>query len=344
MRTLTIRAFLLIILASVTFSSCNHSEPAEMVRSAKGDVTLGGAMSIAVSERVESVLPETMTNATSTEIGIHLHASLLSLDPYTLEIIPSVAESWSVTDDGLIYVFKLRRDVMFHDDACFAGGSRNVTSKDFVFSFEKLCAAGSEAFTSTFRNRVTGANEFHEGERSELEGVEAIDDFTLQVQLLKPDPSFLYVLAGPAAGVLSERAINEYGDACHVGAGPFRYVSNDASLVLARNSDYFEKDAFGNRMPYVDTLRFVAIASKQEQLDAFFGGDIDLVTGLHIDPLRYILDAHISDFTGTDPKYVMERESESIGVETYRVYRAGIRGLGNDFLGYRDYSRVQIEQ
>jgi oligopeptide transport system substrate-binding protein len=344
MHTYNFRALLLLILATVTFSACEKVDKAQNTRSAKGDVSLGGALNVAIPKSVTLLNPNELTDAISSEIGLHLHGCLVSLDPKTLEVIPSIAESWAVDENGTSYVFKLRKGVKFHKDECFGNSSRDVTAKDFVFSFQKLCASSSKAYETTFANRVQGAAEFHDGSTQTVAGIQAIDDFTLRVQLIKPDPSFLFVLAQPATGVVSETALAEYGDENVIGAGPFILASKKEDLILVRNPDYFHQDSYGNKFPYLDTLCFKMVATKEDQLQAFFEGQVDLVSGLYLDPVRSILETHMERFSGDDPMYIMERESESVGFETYSIYRSNLKGFGSNFMGYRDFLRVQVEQ
>ncbi|MCF8463323.1 MAG: hypothetical protein K9G41_00670 [Flavobacteriales bacterium] len=292
-----------------------------------------------------SFLPSQVSSATESEIGMHLHEGLLRQDAKTLEVTPGIAESWSVDETGTSYVFNLRRRASFHNDDCFENGSRAITAHDFVYSFKQLCSSGnSKAFASTFKNRVLGANEVNTGEAEELVGVKAIDDYTLSVQLTKADPSFLFVLAQPSTAVVSEKAIEKYGKESKVGAGPFTFFSSGEELVVVRNDEYYSEDAFGNKFPYVDTLIFKVIATREQQLDAFFNDEIDLVSSVYPDPVKQILEQHMADFSGKNPKYIMQRETETVGYESYSINKAGIKGFGNNFMGYRDFSRVQIEQ
>jgi ABC-type transport system substrate-binding protein len=276
---------------------------------------------------------------------LHLHEGLLKLDSKTLKVIPGLAQSWSVDNAGTSYVFTLRKGVKFHADKCFGNGSREITAHDFEYSFKQLCRADvGKAFETTFRNRVLGANEFHDGTAESIAGVTVIDDYTLKVELFKADPSFLFVLAQPSTAVISEKSVEQYGVKTTVGAGPFEFSSSEKKLVLVRNPEYYQKDAFGNRLPYADTLIFRTIATKEGQLNAFLEGEIDIVSGLYLDPVKQILEAHVADFSGQTPKYIMQRESESVGYESYSIYCADIKGFENNFMGYRDFLSVQIEQ
>jgi len=345
MRITNVSAILLIILSTVTFYSCEKVQSQLGQRTSKGGIELGGTLIVAISTDVKSYLPNQIADAVSSEVGLHLHEGLLKLNSKTLEVIPGLAKSWSVDNAGTSYVFTLRNGVKFHADECFGNGSREITAHDFEYSFRHLCSVeAGKAFETTFRNRILGANEFHDGTAETIAGVTVIDDYTLKVELFKADPSFLFVLAQPSTAVISKKAIEKYGDEARVGAGPFELNSSKNASVLVRNPAYYQRDAFDNRLPYIDTLVFKTIATKEEQLNAFLKGEIDIVSGLYLDPVKQVLEAHVVDFSGKAPKYVMQRESESISYESYSIYRANIVGFENNFMGYRDFLSVEIEQ
>lgn len=338
-------ALLLIIFISVTFYSCQQSDQRLPIRVGKGEVQVGGKLRVAELEKPLVLLPYEITSKIASRIGSQIHCGLLRFDPNTLELIPGIAESWSIDDLGTSYVFTLKKDAKFHADECFGKKSRAVTANDFLFTFQQLCKPdGGKAFDSTFKGRVKGALVFRNGESEMLEGVRVLDDYTLEIELEKPDPSFLFVLAQPATAVTSEKALAAYGSQNIIGAGPFRLISNQDELLLVRNTDYFMQDEFGNRLPYIDTLIVKHIAQREEQLAAFFNEEIDLVTNIYPDPVKSILEQHISDFSGTNPKYVMQREPEEVGYESYTIYRSGLKGFAANFLGYQDYSEVRLSK
>lgn len=337
-------AILLIILSTVTFFSCEKVDRHNLQRTSKGGVHLGGSLHVANANLPKNYLPNQVNSALASEIGLQMHEGLLRLDAQTLEIVPGIAQSWTVDDAGTTYVFSLRRGVKFHDDPCFGNTNREVTAHDFAFSFQQLCSKNSTAFASTFYNRVKGANAYFDGETNQLEGVSAIDDYTLKIELLRPDPSFLYVLAQPSTAVIPEKAWNKYNTELKVGAGPFILAADDAHITMVRNSEYYQEDAFANRLPYIDTLVFKAIPTKEKQLAAFFNDEIDLVSGVYLDPVKQILEHHIADFSGSKPTYIMQRETASVAYESYCLYHAHIKNFKTNFMGYRDFSRVEIEQ
>ncbi|MDP6909335.1 MAG: ABC transporter substrate-binding protein [Flavobacteriales bacterium] len=336
-------AFLLIILGTVTFFACEKVDRSKSKRIAKGEVHLGGVLKFAISTTPSSLVPQGITDAVSTRIGVQLHCGLLRLDPQTLDVVPGIAESWSVDNLGTSYVFRLRTGSVFHADDCFGNGSREITAEDFLYTFNQLCKPkGGLAFETTFKGRVKGADDYRNGISDNLSGVQVIDDYTLKIELNKPDPSFLYVLAQPSTAVVSEVAINKYGDETKVGAGAFVLAQEDPDLIMVRNEEYFMQDQYGNQLPYLDSLVFNVITTKEHQLEAFFDGRLSMVSDLYLDPVRQLLEQHISDFSGKRSKYVLLKEDESAGGETYCIHRKGMEGYNHNFMGYYDYAYFQI--
>lgn len=334
------RALILFFSITVTFLSCERIDRPKESRTAKGGVVAGGTLKLPINKIPAALMPCNMVGPDAASIGVHLYDGLVRLDPFTAEVIPGIAESWSVDNAGTGYVFNLRRGVKFHGGKNPQANGREVVAADVLYSLEQL-AKGSDStfFKATIGGRLLGSDVFRKGNSETIEGVQVVDDYTLKLQLTKPDQSFLYVLAQPALGIISEESAEET-----IGAGPYEFVSGDGSFLLVRNSDYDLRDEFGNRYPYIDTLIFVELSSNTERLEAFFDGKIDLVTNLELDPVRFVLDKHMADFSGKSPKYVMERETENASFETYSVYRSGLKDIGSGFMGYRDFSRTQFEQ
>jgi peptide/nickel transport system substrate-binding protein len=283
-----------------------------------------------------------LSNASFTEVGVHVFDGLVRLDPMTSELIPGLAESWSMEEGGASWVFNLRKGAMFHKNEEFFGHrSREVTTADVAYSISRVVRDASEQiFSSTVQNRLVGAQAFRSGTATDLPGVIVLDDYTVQFKLQKSDPSFLYVLAQPTMGIIPKASAESELDHL-IGSGPFRFEAKDSNLLLTRNAEYFRNDQFGNRLPYLDSLELVEARSNTDRINAFFDGTIGVVTGLELDPVRNILEQHVRSFSGKNPEYVMKRETENASYETYTVYDAGIKDIGCGFMGYRDYSQTQ---
>ncbi|MGB0177841.1 MAG: ABC transporter substrate-binding protein [Owenweeksia sp.] len=189
-----------------------------------------------------------------------------------LRVQPCIADKWTISDSGTVYTFHLRKDVCFHNDPCFSdGGTRIVTAHDFLYSFERLrsrelAAPGSWVF-------------------QQVQGFSAPDDTTFVIRLSEPFPPFLGLLSMKYCSVVPREAIEHYGTAFRehpVGTGPFYFkiwVENE-KLVLRRNTDYFEKDSSGNKLPYLEAIAITFIPDKQSAFLEFVKGRLDLVSGI----------------------------------------------------------------
>ena len=344
MKNYLLSAFLLFFLTSVTFFGCETREKQTESKTAKGNVSLGGTIKVPISALPKQIEPSALMGLAPTVVGIHIYEGLVRLDPTTSKVVPGLAESWSLNEDESAYIFNLKKGVLFHQSELFGNGGRSVTANDVLYSLSKLAReANDDLFATTLKGRVAGAEEFRVGETENFEGVSVIDDYTLKIQLQKANQSFLNILTLPAFGVVPKQ-LAQNDEAGILGAGPFRFVSAEGELTLVKNTDYHDGDEFGNVYPFIDTLVFVPVKQNSDRLNAFFNNEIDIISNLELTPIRSVLELHVADFSGKQPKYVLKREVENASYETYTMYRSGIKHLGSGFMGYRDYSQVQIEQ
>ena len=138
-------------------------------------------------------------------VSQQIHEGLVKFNPNDLTIINAVAESWEKSADDLVYTFSIKKNVFFHDDPCFENGKgRQVNAHDFIYSFELLCGnnRNNSNYEYLFKEQVVGAKSFHSGHAKSIEGIVALDDFTLSITLVSPNPTFIYSLASPACVVI----------------------------------------------------------------------------------------------------------------------------------------------
>lgn len=335
------RSLILMFFTSVTFFSCERVEKPQTARSAKGQVSVGGTLVSSIPKTTLEVCPQEMTTSEMAKIGVHLFEGLVRLDPSTSEVIPAISETWSAETETSSFLFNLRSDVKFHHHELFGNKGRSLTAADVVYSFEQLAKRASDDQFAATVGRIKGAEAFRNGDETSIVGISIIDDYKVKITLNSLDRSFLYVLAQPSMGIIPKALGNEVSG---VSAGPFILSSSKNEIILVRNTEYHLEDEFGNSFPYLDTLVLRELASNTEQLKAFFAGDIHILTNLELDPVRSILEMHVSEFSGKNPKYIMKRETDNASYETYSIYRSGLENLGTGFMGYHDFSRTQIEQ
>ena len=191
-----------------------------------------------------------------------------------MNVVPAIAKSWNISDDGMTYTFMLRDDVYFHEDTCFTVKSlshrvsespsnflgdlktRKVTAHDFVYSFNrvldrKLNSSGSWIFANVKKRHQVSESPSHQDLEPELvEGTTkyafyALNDTILKIELAQPFPAFLGILSMTYASVVPHEAVDFYGTEFGrhpVGTGPFKYQywKEGVKLVFRKNPNYFE--------------------------------------------------------------------------------------------------------
>ncbi|MBC7429289.1 MAG: hypothetical protein H7336_11795 [Bacteriovorax sp.] len=223
--------------------------------------------------------------------------------PY--ELIPNLAEAMpEISKDGITYTFKIKKGVVFQDDAAFSNGKgREIEAADFVYSLKRLADAKTTANGWwVLDGKLVGLNEWRDkyaklpttNYDEEVAGLKAIDKYTLQFKLAKPFPQFLYTLAMGFTSVVSKEVVAKYGQEFinhPVGTGPYILPKFDQGkrIVYTKNPTFREKfypsdaspeykdlltDA-GKRLPLVDKLIVNVIVESQPGWLKFNKGEID---------------------------------------------------------------------
>ncbi len=223
--------------------------------------------------------PHLTSDTTSAGIVVEVFSGLVALDT-DLKLVPDIAESWSI-DDGVVYTFKLREGVTFHNGT-------PVTAHDFKWSMER--AANPETASpvaDTYLNDLKGFDDYVEGRASEIVGITVIDDLTLQLTIDAPVAYFLAKMSYPTAFVVDRETVETGGsdwwvdDA--VGTGPFKvreYRIGDR-LILERFAEYYREPA------KVDVIH-MNLAGGQSM--AMYDNDEIDITGVGLFDLDAVLD------------------------------------------------------
>ena len=204
----------------------------------------------------ESLNPQTMTTTTGISAGRPFFNNLVEFPPGSTTPVPSLAESWEISDDGLEYVFHLRHGVKFQSSETFTP-SREMNADDVLFSFERQWKEDHPY------HDVSGSNYDYfkdMGMPELLQSIDRVDDYTLRFRLTHPAAPFLADLAMPFnivqsaeyADELLQAGTPEKFDAEPIGTGPFEYVGfqPDVAVRYRAFADYW-----GGKQP-IDTLVF----------------------------------------------------------------------------------------
>ena len=191
--------------------------------------------------------------------------------------LPELAESWDVSDDGLVYTFHLA-------DAKWSNGDP-VTASDFVYAWQRLDnpdTASEYAFIlDTVHIANAAAVNAGEADPSEL-GVKAVDDKTLEVTLTLPCDFFLSLLAFPSFFPLNQKFYEEQGDQFALSpdnllyCGPYTMTGyqQGSEYTFEKNPDYFKADQMTD---YVDKIVFRYLQDTQSAMLDYQSGNLDVV-------------------------------------------------------------------
>ena len=181
--------------------------------------------------------PHLSGDSTSAEYVVEIYSGLMAYDN-ELNLIPDLAESYEVSDDGVVYTFKLRDNAVFQD-------GKPITAEDFKWSLERACdpATGSPT-ADTYLGDIVGCRAKLQGEADEVKGVVVVDDSTLQLTIDEPKAFFLAKMTYPTAYVLDQDNVESDPDwaSSPNGSGPFKltkYAPDDGLILLERNDNYY---------------------------------------------------------------------------------------------------------
>ena len=210
-----------------------------------------------------------MTTAVSNGVD-----GLLENDQYG-NLKPSVAEDWSVSQDGLTYTYKIRKGLKWYtsDGEEYA----NVTAKDFVTGLKHAADTNSEAIY-LLQNSVKGLNDYLSGANKDFSnvGIKAVDDYTLQYTLSQPEPywnsKLTYSVTWPVNGDFLKSKGKDFGKSTDPTSilynGPYllKALTTKSSIEFTKNENYWDKDHV-----YFDNIKLTYDdGSDQESLERNF--------------------------------------------------------------------------
>ncbi|KQV70369.1 ABC transporter substrate-binding protein [Rhizobium sp. Root1220] len=233
-----------------------------------------------------------------------LFSRLMDYEPGTPNLVPSLAESFTVSPDGLSYTFKLRKGVKFSN-------GREVVASDVKYSIERAVDPKTQGPGAGFFGAIKGFEDVTGGKATTLSGIETPDESTVVFNLSRPDATFLHVLAINFASVVPKEAVEAAGGDFGkkpIGSGTFilKDWTIGQQLVFERNKDYFVKD-----VPHIDSFK---VEVGQEPLVALLRlqkGEVD-IAGDGIPPAKFLEIKNSAD----GPKMIVDGEQLHTGYIT----------------------------
>jgi peptide/nickel transport system substrate-binding protein len=269
MKTKRIMALLMtFVMAATLLAGCggsSSSSESSTKASAEGGSTQD-TLTVAMGSDATSLDPVAVNNVYSSNVMKQMYDNLVDLDEDG-NVVPMLAESYEVSDDGLSYTFHLREGVKFHN-------GEEMKASDVVFSLKR--AQENAAVSHIFGD-------------IDPDSFETPDDYTVTFKTNAANTGFIFGLAHTGGGIVSEKAVTEAGDNYTnepVGTGPFKFVSwskND-TIVLERFDDYY------GTLPELKTITFKIITEATNRAIELESGGVDMAFDISTNDLSRIED------------------------------------------------------
>lgn len=234
--------------------------------------------------------------------------------PYAVEPLLAAAMP-EVSDDGLVYTFRIREGIHYQDDPCFiatGGKGREVVADDFVYAVKRLADRKNQSVGFwTLSKRIEGLDAFRDASagsgptlyETDIEGIRALDRTTLQFKLTKPFPQLLWILAMHYVVATPREAVEYYGadfSRHPVGTGPYILTSWEQNyrLEYVRNPKWAETgrvDYFPGteqKLPFIDRIVDYVVMDPATRWLMFMTGQLD-VSDVSRDNWEAILDERL---------------------------------------------------
>jgi ABC-type transport system substrate-binding protein len=223
--------------------------------------------------------PHLTTDNVSGALVNEIYGGLVMVD-LDLNVVPDLAESIEVSDDGRTYTFHIRSNARFHD-------GKPVTAEDVKWSLERVTDPETQApVAAQYLEDIVGVTEKLDGSAATIEGVRVADDRTIEITIDAAKAYFLAKLTYPTAFVLDRENVEGRGNDWlrqPNGTGPFKLAEYQVGQILRleRNDQYHLKPA------YLDEIEFILAGGTPMLM--YENGEIDL-TGVGIADLDRVLD------------------------------------------------------
>ena len=223
----------------------------------------------------------------------HVYEGLMKRDENS-EIVPGMAESYTMSDDGLTYTFKIR------EDAKWSNGEA-VTAKDFEVAWKYALAPETASDYAYQMYYLEGGQAYNEGTgTADAVGVKALDEKTLEVKLASPTAYFLELCAFytyyPVNSKLQEEMGSEWSHdgSTFVSNGPFTLTewNNDESVVVVKNEEYYNKDAVK-----LNGITFYISEDQNTEWQMYQNGETDININLPQDVLGQLIAENNEELT-----------------------------------------------
>lgn len=231
--------------------------PAEEASGEEAAATGGGTMTIGYESDILKLDPGVQQSGVDWPPAALVYSRLVEYDNTMMAPVPGLAESWTVSDDGLTYTFQLRQGVLFHS-------GRELTAADVAYTFD--------------RNFEIGPQGRFAGYMIAVDSYEATGDYEFVITLAQPDVTFFPNLAVMSASIVDQETIDEV-DTHPIGSGPYEFVEwiPGERVVYRKFADYWDQDQLAQ---WPDEIVTVPIPETQTRIANLQSGQIDVATSI----------------------------------------------------------------
>lgn len=303
------RIFFSLIALLTLFFSCTESKSSNSISDTENQSKSGGEITIPLRSFFTVERPIVIKKIESAQIYGQMFESLVKYNSQTLEIEPSLAESWDISEDGLTYTFTIRKNVYFHDNVCFTDGKgREMTPQDVVDMFYRVYKNDNDnSGYYIFQNTIVGGDDYYNGLTETISGI-SVEGQNVSVTLKEESNTFLSKLVTIYGSVVPKESY-KVDKWLPVGTGPFKYNAKESSselVVLDKNPQYWLLDSNQVQLPYLDRITYKYYEDNSAKMEDFWDGNLAYVDNVSVTKISEVLEERIADFEGENAKYVLE--------------------------------------
>ncbi len=230
----------------------------------------GGSMIVTYKDDISAFDPAIGYDWQNWSMIKSLFDGLMDYKPGTTELMPDLAESYTISADSLTYTFKLRKGVKFHN-------GRELVASDIKYSIERSVDPVTQSPGQGFFWQIKGFDEMAAGDAKELSGIATPDDYTVVIQLSQPDATFLHIMAINFAFAVPREEVAKYGQDFGrnpVGTGAYKMTewALGQYVIFERNVDYFREGS-----PFLDKITFEVGQDPSVSLLRLKRGEVDVL-------------------------------------------------------------------
>ena len=244
------------------------------------DIKQGGSMVVTYKDDVSTLDPAIGYDWQNWSMIKSLFDGLMGYEPGTATLKKDLAEDYTISEDGTVFTFKLRKGVKFHN-------GRELTAEDVKYSIERVTNPKTQSPGAGFFGSIKGVEKMADGSATSLEGVTVVDPYTIKFELSRPDATFLHVMALNFSFVVPKEDVEKWGadfGKHPVGTGAFKLAdwTLGQKLVFERNKDYWEAG-----LPKLDQITFEVGQEPVVALLRLQKGEVDMA-GDGIPPAKFL--------------------------------------------------------